>query len=103
MKNYNNKISNLLSQIRELDNMILLHKHHNDNVMMMQYQARKLDFLKELATELISLNASTPRVFETIKAIITVIEAQKPVLNETEISKQFQFSLSELEGVLEGV
>jgi hypothetical protein len=103
MKNENNKISNLLSQIRELDNMILLHKHHNDTMMMQQYQARKLDFLKELATELISLNASTPRIYETIKAIITKIEAQKPVVNDSEISKQFQFSLSELETVLEGV
>ena len=103
MKNENNKISNLLSQIRELDNMILLHKHHHDTMMMQQYQARKFDFLKELATELIGLNASTPRIYETIKAIITKIEAQKPVLNESEISKQFQFSLSELETVLEGV
>lgn len=103
MKNYDNKVSNLLSQIRELDNMILLHKHNNDDMMMLQYQARKLDFLKELATELISLNASTPRIYETIKAVITKNEAQKPVLNETETSKQFQFSLSELETVLEGV
>ncbi|MDD2632050.1 hypothetical protein EOM75_14085 [Candidatus Falkowbacteria bacterium] len=103
MKSYNNKISNLLSQIRELDTMILLHKQHHDDMMMQQYQARKLDFLKELATELISLNASTPRIYETIKAIITKIEAQKPILNEAEISKQFQFSLTELETVLEGV
>ena len=72
-------------------------------MMMQQYQARKFDFLKELAKELIGLNASTPRIYETIKAIIKKIEAQKPVLNESEISKQFQFSLIELETVLEGV
>jgi hypothetical protein len=103
MKKFNNKISNLLSQIRELDTMILLHKQQHDDMMMQQYQARKFDFLKELAKELIGLNASTLRIYETIKAIITKIEAQKPVLNESEISKQFQFSLIELETVLEGV
>ena len=43
MKNYNNKISNLASQISQLDNMILLHDEIHDEVMVQQYKARKTD------------------------------------------------------------
>lgn len=100
MKNFNNKISNLLDQISQVDNMILLHKDYNDEMMLQQYQARKMDYMKELVSELIHLNASTPRIHEIIKSIITKIESITPILNEQEISKQFKFSLTELETVI---
>ncbi len=101
MKRFSNKISDLLSQISQINNMILLHKGHNDEMMVQQYQARKIDYLKELVSELIQLSASTPRIHQIIKAIINQIEAITPVVNEQEISRQFKFSLTELETVVE--
>ncbi len=102
MKNYNNKISNLASQISQLDNMILLHDEIHDEVMVQQYKARKTDYLKELLTELLNLNASTPRIHEIIKSIISKLQAATPVVNEQEISQKFKFSLTELEATIEG-
>jgi hypothetical protein len=100
MKYLNNKVSNLLDQIRQVDNMILLHKNNGDEVMIRQYQARKLDYLKELVYELINLSAGSPRIYETIKSIIAKIESTTPLVTEKEISRQFKFSLTELETVL---
>jgi len=101
MKKFSNKISNLLDQITLVDNMILLHKSNNDQLMFQQYQARKIDYLKELVSELIQLSASTSRIRQIIKTIITQIEAITPVVNEQEISRQFKFSISELETVID--
>ena len=55
MKNFNNKISHLLDQVRQVDNMLLLHKE---------------------------------------------IESITPVMSDQEISRQFNFSLTELETVI---
>ena len=101
MNKFNNRISDLLNQISQVDNMILLHKGNNDEMMMQQYQARKMDYLKELVSELIQLSASTPRIHQIIRTIINQIEAITPVVDEQEISKQFRFSLTELEEVIE--
>ncbi|MCX6278178.1 MAG: hypothetical protein NT004_08780 [Bacteroidetes bacterium] len=102
MKNFNNKISNLASQISLLDNMIMLHNEIQDEIMVQQYRARKTDYLKELLTELLNLNASSPRIHEIIKSIISKLEAINPVVNEQEISQKFKFSLTELEAAIEG-
>jgi len=101
MKRFSNKISDLLQQISQVDNMIQLHKGNNDEMMVQQYQARKMDYLKELVSELIHLSASTPRIHQIIKIIINQIEAITPVVNEQEISRQFKFSLTELETLVE--
>jgi len=101
MKRFSNKISNLLDQITLVDNMILLQKSNNDQLMFQQYQARKIDYLKELVSELIHLSASTPRILQIIKTIISQIETITPVVNEQEISRQFKFSISELETVID--
>jgi len=101
MKRFSNKISNLLDQITLVDNMILLQKSNNDQLMFQQYQARKIDYLKELVSELIQLSASTPRIRQIIKTIISQIETITPVVNEQEISRQFKFSISELETVID--
>jgi len=101
MKRFSNKISNLLDQITLVDNMILLQKSNNDQLMFQQYQARKIDYLKELVSELIQLSASTPRILQIIKTIISQIETITPVVNEQEISRQFKFSISELETVID--
>jgi hypothetical protein len=69
--------------------------------MLQQYQARKMDYLKELVSELIRLSASTPRIHQIIKTIINQIAAITPVVDEQEISKLFRFSLTELEEVIE--
>ncbi|HBX52354.1 MAG: hypothetical protein A2275_03985 [Bacteroidetes bacterium RIFOXYA12_FULL_35_11] len=100
MKNYNNKISNLLDQLRQVDNMIMTHNNMSDDIMSQQYQARKADYMKDLVYELISLNASTPRINEIIKIIINKLEQIKPITNEKEISVQYKFSLSELESIV---
>jgi len=102
MKNFNNKISDLASQISQVDNMILLHNEIHDEIMVQQYKARKSDYLKELLSELLNLNASTPRIHEIIKSIILKLEAITPVVNEQEISQKFKFSLTELEAAIEG-
>ena len=101
MNKFNNRISDLLHQITQVDNMILLHKSNNDEMMLQQYQARKMDYLKELVSELIQLSASTPRIHQIIRTILNQIEAITPVVDEREISKQFRFSLTELEEVIE--
>ena len=101
MKRFSNKISDLLHQISQVDNMILLHKGNNDEMMLQQYQARKMDYLKELVSELIRLSASTPRIHQIIRTIINQIEAITPVVDDQEISKQFRFSLTELEELIE--
>ena len=100
MKNFNNKISLILDQIRQVDNMLLLHKDNNDELMVQQYQARKMDFLKELVSELVNLNASSPRIHKTIKTMIKEIESITPVVSDQDISRQFNFSLTELETVI---
>ena len=46
MNDFRNKISNLVYQIGQLDNMILLHQVNDDEMMAQQYQARKMDYLK---------------------------------------------------------
>lgn len=102
MKNFNSKISNLASQISQVDNMIMLHNEIHDKIMVQQYMARKSDYLKELLSELLNLNASTPRIHEIIKSIISKLEAITPVVNEQEISQKFKFSLTELEAVIDG-
>jgi len=101
MKRFSNKIPDLLNQISQVDNMILLHKGNNDEMMLQQYQARKMDYLKELVSELIRLSASTPRIHQIIRTIINQIEAITPVVDDQEISKQFRFSLTELEELIE--
>ena len=73
---------------------------NNDELMLKQYQARKLDFLKELVSELVNLNASSPRIHETVKTMIKEIEMITPVVSDQEISRQFNFSLAELETVV---
>ena len=100
MKNFNNKISLILDQIRQVDNMLLLHKDNNDELMVQQYQARKMDFLKELVSELVNLNASSPRIHKTIKTMIKEIESITPVVSDQDISRKFNFSLTELETVI---
>ncbi|OQX76218.1 MAG: hypothetical protein B6D64_10265, partial [Bacteroidetes bacterium 4484_276] len=87
MKNFNNKISLILDQIRQVDNMLLLHKDNNDELMVQQYQARKMDFLKELVSELVNLNASSPRIHKTIKTMIKEIESITPVVSDQDISR----------------
>lgn len=100
MRNYNNKISNILEQISQVDNMILLHKDYNDEMMLQQYHAWKMDYMKESVSELIHLNARTPRIHEIIMSIIKKIESITPILDEQEISKQYKFSFTELETVI---
>jgi hypothetical protein len=101
MNKFNNKISNLVDQISQVDNMILLHQGNNDEMMVQQYQVRKMDYLKELVSELIHLNESNPRIHEIVKTIITKIDAMTPIVDEREISRQFRFSLTELEEVID--
>ena len=80
--------------------MLLLHKDNNDELMVQQYQARKMDFLKELVSELVNLNASSPRIHKTVKMMIREIESVTPVVSDQDISRQFNFSLTELETVI---
>ena len=80
--------------------MLLLHKDNNDELMVQQYQARKMDFLKELVSELVNLNASSPRIHKTVKTMIREIESVTPVVSDKDISRKFNFSLAELETVI---
>jgi hypothetical protein len=102
MNNFNNKISDLVNQISQVDNMILLHNEIHDAIMVQKYTARKSDYLKELLSELINLNASTPRIHEIIKSIVLKLEAITPLVNDQEISQKFKFSLTELEAAIDG-
>jgi len=91
MKRFSNKISNLLDQITLVDNMILLQKSNNDQLMFQQYQARKIDYLKELVSELIQLSASTPRIRQIIKTIISQIETITPVVKNRKYPGNLSF------------
>ena len=80
--------------------MLLLHKDNNDKLMVQQYQARKMDFLKELVSELVNLNASSPRIHKTVKTMIKEIELITSVVSDQDISRKFNFLLTELETVI---
>jgi len=48
MNNKINLIANLLEQIRQLDDLLILHNNDEDTFMLNQYQAKKNEFLKLL-------------------------------------------------------
>ncbi len=100
MKNNISPIANLLEQIRQLDDLLVLHKNDEDNFMTDQYKTKKNIFLKELVGELLKLNETSPRVFMIIKQIVTGLEKCTPVLQEIEFSKKNHFSLIDLETIV---
>lgn len=99
MKQKLNNISHIIDQISQLDNLIMLHQKQNDRIMANQYQSRKYELLEDLLAELIKLDAGSPRLNEMIKALIQKVSATKPEINDREISKQFKFSLADLEAL----
>ncbi len=102
MKDKSNNIANLLEQIRQLDNLLVLHKNDDDNFMLDQYTTKKNVFLKELVAELIQLNETSPKVFIIIQKIVAGLEKNTPVLAENEFSKKNKFSLAHLETIVLG-
>ncbi len=96
----NNSISNLLEQIRQLDELLILHKADEDDFMLKQYNAKKNVFLKQLVSELIMLNETTPKVFFIIKEIVNSLEKTTTIIQESELSKKNHFSLIDLETVV---
>ena len=100
MKAYNSTIANLIDQIGQVNNLILLHSQQSDGLMVEQYQARRLEYMKDLLTALVSLSATTPRIHEVVKSIVEKIEANTPHVNEMEISTRFKFSLTQLEALI---
>ncbi len=100
MENKVSPVSNLLEQIRQLNNLLLLHKNDDDEFMLNQYKAKKWIFQKELLSELIKLNETSPKVLMIINQMFTNIKELIPVINEIEFSKKNHISLADLETVV---
>jgi len=100
MKVYNDaNILNLIEQIREVNHLIELHKLSNDDFMLNQYNARKIDFLKELVFELICLDLNTNEIYKLVRNLINTIENNTPKVETETIYQNIHFSIRELESV----
>ncbi len=100
MKNKFSPITNLLEQIRQLDELLVLHRNDDDDFMTKQYRAKRDDFLKILVSELLKLNETSPKIFNVIKQIINGLEKTTPVIQDVELTKKNQFSIIDLESTV---
>ena len=66
------KIQDLFHQIQRIDGIIARHKAVNDDFMISQYEAQKLEFVKKLLSNLINsnLNATEPQTFFLVQQLM---------------------------------
>ncbi len=67
----------LVEQIRQLDEMIKIHQSGGSLLMLQQYEARRLDFFKELINLLV--NSTTTKSYSiTFPLVVNLIEVNYP-------------------------
>lgn len=94
------KISDLVEEIKILDDLIKKHKQSNDSTSIIaQYEHRKLKFYNELIGELISLNIDSERIYEIIKRIIESID-KSYFSKKNKLPGELDHNLSELEAII---